>query len=77
MNIRGARQSLSMELLITEPAVVAVGVTERGGETALTVLLDGPISGPIPAEYEGYPVVVVQSGAFYGGAAGDEAREVA
>jgi len=76
MNIRGARQSLSTELLSSEPGVVAVGLTERGGEAALTVLLDGPVAGRIPAKYEGYPVVIVQSGAFHG-AAGDEAREVA
>jgi len=77
MNIRGARHSLSMALLSTEPSVVAVGLTEFDGESALTVLLDGPANEEIPNEYEGFRVHVVESGAFYGGATEGEAREVA
>lgn len=76
MNIRGARQSLSMELLTNESNVVAVGLTERSGRAALTVLLDGPADTEIPDVYEGFPVYVMQSGAFYADPS-HEAREVA
>ncbi len=64
MNIRAARTALSVELLTRDPGVVAVGLGECRGERVLTVLIDGPISTPIPSRYQGFAVQVIDGGAF-------------
>ncbi len=73
MNIRAARTALSVELLTRDPGVVAVGLGEYRGERVLTVLIDGPISAPIPARYQGFTVQILDAGAFGGGASSGRA----
>lgn len=52
------------ESLIAVPGVVGVGVTERGGQPAVLVMLSRvtPESKALPEEIEGYPVLIEVTG---------------
>ncbi|MGE5765504.1 MAG: hypothetical protein ACM3ZF_17055 [Mycobacterium leprae] len=52
------------ESLVAVPGVVGVGVTERGGQPAVLVMLSRvtPESKALPEEIDGYPVLIEVTG---------------